>query len=107
MPMKNPVSTLRTTALIEGASFLLLLGIAMPLKYLAGLPMAVKVVGWIHGVLFVVLCVSLLQTTIAGRWPMARAALVFVAALLPFGPFLLDGRMKQYEREFEGRAARE
>ena len=107
MPMKNPVSTLRAIALVEGVSFLILLFIAMPLKYFADLPIAVKIVGWIHGVLFVVLCASLLQTTIVARWPLARAALVFVAALLPFGPCLLDGRMRQYEREFVQQTARE
>ena len=56
--------------------------------------------------LFVVLCASLLQTTIVARWPLARTALVFVAALVPFGPFLLDGRMKQYEQEFVQQPAR-
>jgi integral membrane protein len=107
MPIKNPVSTLRSIAFVEGVSFLLLLGIAMPLKYLADLPVAVKIVGWIHGVLFVALCISLLQTMIVARWPMTRAALVFVGALLPFGPFLLNRRMWQYEKEFAGRTARE
>jgi integral membrane protein len=97
--MKNPISFLRTTALIEGVSFLVLLGIAMPLKYLAGLPMAVKLVGWIHGVLFVVFCAALLQTMVMVKWPLARGALVFVAALLPFGPFLMDRRMRTYEAD--------
>ena len=46
---------------------------------------AVKVVGWAHGVLFVVLCAVLLWTTVVARWPIPRAAMVFVAALLPFG----------------------
>jgi integral membrane protein len=101
--MKNPIPFLRTITLIEGVSFLVLLGIAMPLKYFADLPMAVKWVGWIHGVLFMVFCAALLQTMLLVKWPLARGAMVFVAALLPFGPFLMDRRMREYEAEARGR----
>jgi integral membrane protein len=105
MRPNNPVTFLRTIALIEAISFLLLVGVAMPLKYLAGMPGAVKVVGWAHGVLFVVFCISLLQTVIVARWSIGRAALVFVSALLPFGPIVIDGRMREYVREFRERFA--
>jgi integral membrane protein len=97
--MKNPVPLLRRLALIEGVSFLLLLGVAMPLKYLAGMPIAVKIVGWAHGLLFVALCFLLLQAIMFANWTMARAGAVFVASLLPFGPFYLDRRMKVWEKE--------
>ena len=100
----NPVRFLRRIGRIEGISFLLLLGIAMPLKYAAGKPSAVKVLGWAHGLLFVIFCISLLQTMRAARWPLGRAALVFLAGLLPFGPFLLDRRLKRFEEEYEARA---
>jgi integral membrane protein len=76
-----------------------LLSVAMPLKYLAGMPMAVKVVGWAHGLLFVALCVLLQQAMMFANWTMSRAAAVFVASLLPFGPFYLDRRMKEWEKE--------
>ena len=95
----NPVPFLRKAALTEAVSFLGLLGIAMPLKYLAGMPFAVKVAGWIHGVLFVVFCIALLRAWVGERWPLGRVALLFVAALLPFGPFLIDRRMKAWEAE--------
>jgi integral membrane protein len=91
------VHTLRLLALTEGVSFLLLLGVAMPLKYMAGMPMAVKIAGWIHGILFVALCYVLLRVTLEHRWPLGRAGLVFIAALLPFGPFVIDRRLKHYE----------
>jgi len=97
--MKNPVPTLRRLTLIEGVSFLLLLGIAMPLKYLAGMPLAVKIVGWAHGLLFVAFCFALLRTMLVMDWTLRRGAAVFVASLLPFGPFFLDRRMRQWERE--------
>lgn len=99
--MKNPIPFLRKVALLEGISFLILLGVAMPLKYVWGLPIAVKVAGWIHGVLFIIFSVALAQTVRAARWPWSRTALVFVAALLPFGPFLVDRRMAGFEEEFK------
>jgi integral membrane protein len=101
----NPVLRLRTATLIEGVSFLLLLCIAMPLKYLADLPAAVKLVGWLHGLLFIAVCAALVHTTIAARWPLTRAALILVAALLPFGPFVMDRQMKRFAQEFDERAA--
>lgn len=94
--MKNPVLFLRWISLAEGLSFLLLLGLAMPLKYLAGRPEAVQVMGWLHGLLFVLLCWALLQVLMSAKWPLSRAALVFVAALLPLGPFLLDRRLREW-----------
>ncbi|HZO12863.1 MAG TPA: DUF3817 domain-containing protein [Polyangiaceae bacterium] len=93
--LKTPIGRLRATALIEATSFLVLLGIAMPLKYLAGIPLAVKIVGWIHGVLFIAFCIALFQAMRAHSWPFSRAALVFVAALLPFGPFVIDARLRR------------
>ena len=98
--MNNPVRTLRAVGLVEACSFLVLLGIAMPLKYFAGQPLAVKVVGWIHGVLFMIFCGALLRTMIVARWPLSRAALIFIAALLPFGPFVVDKRMKHWTDAF-------
>jgi integral membrane protein len=98
--MKNPISFLRQVALVEGVSFLLLLGVAMPLKYLAHLPQAVKWTGWAHGILFVIFGVALLQAMLVAKWSIGRAAMVFIGALLPFGPFVLDRRMKEYEAEY-------
>jgi integral membrane protein len=100
----NPVSLLRHVALVEGISFLLLLFVAMPLKYFANIPEAVRAVGVAHGVLFIVLCVALVYVKAVVAWPVARAALVFAAALLPFGPFVVDRRMKGYEDEYRRRA---
>lgn len=95
----NPVPFLRKSGLIEGISFLLLVGIAMPLKYMADMPMAVKIVGWIHGVLFVIFCIALVKTYAFAKWPASRCIFVFVAALIPFGPFVIDAKMKQWEEE--------
>jgi integral membrane protein len=94
----SPIGQLRAIGKIEGVSFLVLLGIAMPLKYLAGVPNAVKVVGWIHGVLFMVFCALLLQVKRAKGWSAREAGVYFLAALLPFGPFVVDGRLKREDR---------
>ena len=99
MTSLKSIQFLRRIALLEGGSFLLLLGIAMPLKYLAGLPMAVKVVGWAHGVLFMVFLYALLQVMLKTQWSLARCALVFVASVVPFGPFLLDRKMREWGNE--------
>lgn len=104
--MKNPIPFLRKIGRIEAISFLLLVFVAMPLKYYMGQPKAVSIVGMAHGVLFVIFCLSLLQTTIVAKWPLGRAALIFVAAIIPFGPYLVDGRLKEYEQEFSNRQTR-
>lgn len=98
--MKSPIAQLRHVGYIEGISFLVLLGVAMPLKYLAGMRLAVTIFGWAHGVLFVLFCVMLLRAMLAARWSMLRAGVVFVASVVPFGPFLIDRRMKEWESEF-------
>ena len=95
--MATAVRRLRRVALVEGVSFLILLGVAMPLKYLADMPMAVRIVGWAHGLLFVCFCGALLFAMRERRWPLRRSALIFVAGLVPFGPFLIDRRLKDEE----------
>ena len=78
----------------EGASFLVLLGIAMPLKYLAGLPLAVRVVGLLHGVLFLAYLLLVFEAVGAGRFTLRTAALAVLASVLPFGPFVFERRVK-------------
>jgi integral membrane protein len=97
---KNPIRPLRILGLIEGTSFLLLVGVAMPLKYFANMPTAVKIFGWAHGLLVTLVCVALVRAATLARWPASRAAAVFTAALLPLGPFVIDSRMKRWEREY-------
>jgi integral membrane protein len=92
--LKTPVGRLRALGRVEAVSFLLLLGIAMPLKYLAGFPVAVKIAGWVHGLLFLAFCMALLQTRQTQNWTLRWTAIIFVAALLPFGPFVIDRRLK-------------
>lgn len=100
--LKNPIGRLRAIGIIEGFSYLILLGIAMPLKYFAGLPLAVKIVGSAHGVLFLLFCAALAHVVLALRWPLTRASVVFIASLVPFGTFIIDGRLKREEKGLHG-----
>ncbi len=95
MSLATPIGRLRLVAFVEGWSYLLLLGVAMPLKYLAGLPLAVSIVGAVHGLLFVGFCAALLQAMLAARWSILRAGLVFLSSLVPFGTFLIDAQLKR------------
>lgn len=72
----------------------------MPLKYAWGKPEAVRIIGMAHGILFVLFCFALARAMLAARWSMGRGALVFAASLVPFGPFMIDKRLKQDEQQF-------
>jgi integral membrane protein len=89
---------LRQLAIIEGVSTLLLFGVAMPLKYFAGMPLAVTIVGSIHGFLFLALVLMLVMAV--WKVPISRgmAAAGVVAAILPGGPFLLERRLARLDR---------
>ncbi len=93
------IHRLRVIGLIEGVSFLVLLGIAMPLKYFGGMPEAVKVVGWAHGLLFIGFVALLLVAMNLADWSLRRGAMFFIAALVPCGPFLVDKHLRRYARE--------
>ena len=95
----NPIRRLRLLAFWEGISLLVLIFIAMPLKYLADQPMAVRVVGMLHGVLFIAVVLLLLLVMKQARWSLGRGALVFVSTVLPFGAFFMDRKMRAYEAE--------
>lgn len=100
---RNPIGRLRLVGVVEGISFLLLLGIAMPLKYLAEMPMAVSVVGMAHGVLFIAYALCLLSAMMAAEWPLSRGVRLMLAALIPFGPWLVDKRLATDELELDQR----
>lgn len=80
----------RVIAILEGISFLVLLFIAMPLKYLADLPLMVKYVGWAHGILFISYILLAVPLFTRLKWSMERIYAVGIAALLPFGTFVLE-----------------
>ncbi|MEQ8624371.1 MAG: DUF3817 domain-containing protein [Vicingaceae bacterium] len=94
IPTKQ-LSFFRKVSLAEGSSFLLLLLIAMPLKYLADIPEPVKYLGWLHGVLFIVYLIQLCLLTIKLKWKFKRLITYFIAAFLPIAPFLVEKQLKK------------
>lgn len=93
----NSIRLLRRVGLIEGISLLVLLFIAMPLKYFWHQPMAVKVIGWIHGTLFILFMVLAFRVYEQRGWPFKKLVMAFIAAFLPFGTFVFDKRLKEEE----------
>jgi integral membrane protein len=89
----TPVGRFRIVAFWEGISYLLLLFVAMPLKYGLGIDMAVRVVGMAHGVLFLGYCVTLALA--AQRLGMRLSLLAFVLSFVPFGTFWLEVRLRR------------
>ena len=91
------VRALRHLAIIEGISTLVLFGIAMPLKYFAAMPLAVRIVGSLHGALFVALVLMLLLAIRKVPISSALAAAGIAAAIVPGGPFLLDRHLARFD----------
>lgn len=85
----------RKVSLVEGVSAILLFLVAMPLKYLANMPQAVKIVGMIHGVLFLVFVLALLNVWIKDKWPFSKALIGFIAGNFPFGAFWFEHRLRK------------
>lgn len=84
------VNSLRFIGIAEGISFLLLLVIAMPLKYFFGFPEAVKVIGWAHGGLFILYIVAVLVSIRAMQWGLIDIGIALIVSLLPAGTFFLE-----------------
>jgi integral membrane protein len=87
----------RRLSIFEGASLLILLFIAMPIKYIGGNPLPVRYVGMIHGVLFMVYIVQLFVTALEYRWSKKFTLIAFICASIPFGMIFLDKRLKALE----------
>ena len=85
----------RLVALLEGSSFLILLFIAMPLKYLVGLPLAVRIMGNVHGLLFLMFIAALYRAGRQRDWPLRRSLLAFVSSIVPFGTFIFDRSLRR------------
>lgn len=91
----TPPARMRATAFLEGCSFVVLLGAAMPLKYFAGLPLAVTIVGAVHGALFVALAALTLGAMRERGKPFAWGVRIGVASLIPFATFALDRELRE------------
>lgn len=93
----NKMKVFRIIAFLEGVSFLILLFIAMPMKYFMAQPLPVKITGMAHGVLFIAFVFYLLMVQSEYRWPVKKTILAFLASIVPFGTFVLDARVLKQE----------
>lgn len=84
---------LRITAFLEGMSFLILLGLAMPLKYMYGMPEWVRVVGMAHGWLFIAYLAFVAYVRAEEDWSFRKTALALMASVIPFGTFWADAKL--------------
>lgn len=91
------IKQLRLAAILEGISYLLLLGITMPLKYLADMPEPNMFVGYAHGLLFIWYIGLVLLVAYRYRWPFSATALALAASLLPAATFFVESRMLRKE----------
>lgn len=105
--LSTPLGRFRAVAFFEGTSFLVLLLIAMPLKYGLGLPQMVRVVGMAHGVLFVAYLFTLMMATLEYGWGLVRVVMALGASLVPGGTFWLDAELRRESRAAALAAVRE
>lgn len=84
---------LRLMALLEGSSLLLLLFVAMPLKYQFGMPEMVSLVGRLHGGLFIIFNIVLFYNVFKGRVTEVQGFIGFLASWLPFGTFIYKAKV--------------
>ena len=83
---------------MEGYSYLLLLFVAMPLKYFADLPQAVRIMGSIHGFLFVAFIYTIVVLFSKSRMGLGGSVLALVLSLVPFGTFFLERCLKKEDK---------
>ncbi len=100
----TPLGKFRLIAFIEGCSFMLLVCVGMPLKYLAGQPWPNWIIGSAHGALFLLYVLILLWAASSRKWPLWWTAVAFAASLIPIGTFILDPSLKR-ELEVERASA--
>ena len=100
MATTNPKKLLhrfRMIAVAEGISFLFLLLVAMPLKYVLKMPLPVKYTGWVHGLLFVLFIYAAVEVFASLKKSIGWLLLALLASVIPFGTFILDKSLKKEE----------
>jgi integral membrane protein len=90
---KTNLGLLRIIGLLEGISYLLLLGIAMPLKYLFKIPAFIYPVGMAHGILFTLFVIFVFIVAFQLKWSLKIIFLALISSLLPLGTFIADRKI--------------
>ena len=90
---KTVIGRLRIIGFVEGVSFLVLLFIAMPLKYAFGMPAMVKQVGMLHGVFFILYVMAVVFAKVEKDWSIGKTLLALLVSFIPFGTFWADAKI--------------
>lgn len=95
--MINNLKILSILGILEGISYLMLLGICMPLKYGLDIPEPTSLVGMVHGLLFIAYCAWVIIVSNEHKWSHVKTLWALLASVLPFGTFIADKRIfRQY-----------
>ena len=97
--LKNSYSRFRVISFLEGLSFLILVFIAMPIKYIGENPYPVKVAGMGHGILFILFCIFLFEALKKCNWGKAVSFKYFVYSLVPFGFLIIEKDLKKQPQD--------
>ena len=91
----NAIRLFRAVSFVEGISYLLLVFIAMPAKYMFDQPALVRVVGAAHGGLFVIFVLALIAAVYVRRWSLATPVIFFVVSMVPFGFLYIEHQLRK------------
>jgi integral membrane protein len=83
----------RVMAYVVGVWLILLVLVAMPLKYLADSPRMVEIVGPVHGFLYLAYLATALDLAFRARWSAVRTVLVMLAGTVPFLSFVAERKV--------------
>lgn len=97
--MFHPLRLFHISGFLEALSYLVLLFVAMPLKYIWDMPIFVRWTGSFHGLFFILFCLMIVIAGRDQRWSLKVMALAFVSAFLPFGPFIFERRFLPAPKE--------
>ncbi len=100
MNLSTNIGALRFFAVAEGISYIALFGLTMPLKYIYDNPGPNKIVGYAHGLLFIIYCVLVFLVNQQAKWSLKTNIMAYLASLIPFGTFIADAKIfRQTEEE--------
>jgi integral membrane protein len=91
--LSTNLGRLRVLGVLEGISWILLLFVGMPLKYSMDMPMPNKVIGMVHGILFILYVLFVYITSQETNWKGKTSAWLYIAAFFPFGTFISDAKI--------------
>ncbi len=95
------IGKFRIIGFVEGISYLVLLFIAMPMKYILSIAIATKIAGMVHGLLFIAFIIILMQAAQKHNFSTKDSTIFFIASLIPFGTFFTDKRLSELEKKIE------